>query len=163
MPTEVAYLADPARKPPGWQPDWPTGQDQRGAYSQNPQTREKWYPHPEDTSHWDHYDSDRGKRFPQEAKKPWRGQKRLRKGQSLPPLSLHSINSFSTRERQRGTRSQSLRRSWALPLSPCVILKITLMRSTRLQCGWRENSLLFLTSRQSSFSVNTQMRARHVA
>jgi hypothetical protein len=82
MATIVAYLSNPNRKPPHWQTDWLTGRDRRGAYSQNLQTGEKWYPHSEDSRHWDHYDSDRGKRFPQEAKKPWRGQKRLRKGQS---------------------------------------------------------------------------------
>jgi RHS repeat-associated protein len=80
------YLPDPNRKPPGWNPSWPTGEDGRGPYSQDPDTGRKYYPHPEDGEHWDHYDYDnengKPRRYPPNSKKPWPGQKRKpRKGQ----------------------------------------------------------------------------------
>ena len=99
MATIVAHLPNANRKPPHWQADCLTGRDRRGAYSQNPETREKWYPHPEDSRHWDYYDSDRGKRFPQEAKKPWQGQKRLRKGQKDRPVGKASTMTPSSAQR----------------------------------------------------------------
>lgn len=77
------YLPDPARKPPGWSPSWPTGTDKRGEFSQDPGTGKKWYPSPEDKGHWDHYDGEkRGERYPPNAKKPWPGQKKCNPDQS---------------------------------------------------------------------------------
>jgi RHS repeat-associated protein len=68
------YLPDASRKPPGWTPSWPTGQDGRGPYSEDPSGR-RWYPHPEDDGHWDHYHYPGG-RYPKDSLKPWPGQKR---------------------------------------------------------------------------------------
>ncbi len=78
----LQYLPDPDKKPPDWKPDWPTGEDSRGPYSQNPDSGEKWYPHPEDERHHDHYDSDKGKRYPKDSVKPRPGQKKPKPGQS---------------------------------------------------------------------------------
>jgi len=64
------FLPNPDYKPPGWNPNWPTGSDSRGPYSQDPTTGDKWYPHDDDPSHWPHYDSDKGKRFPDRCNKP---------------------------------------------------------------------------------------------
>lgn len=75
-PDQSPFLPDPSWKPEGWDPSWPTGTDNRGPYVQNPTTGEKWYPHNEDQGHWPHYDSDTGKRYPSNCKKPWPGQKR---------------------------------------------------------------------------------------
>src|SRR5262245_12439775 len=55
-------------------PSWPTGEDARGPYSEDPSGR-RWYPHPEDDAHWDHYHYPGG-RYPKEHLKPWPGQKR---------------------------------------------------------------------------------------
>lgn len=77
------YLPDPNRKPAGWTPSWPTGRDGRGPYSEDPSGR-RWYPHPEDDGHWDHYDFGPGKRYPQDSRKPWPGQKRPPYGDQSP-------------------------------------------------------------------------------
>lgn len=51
------YLPNPDRKPPGWNPSWPTGVDKRGGYSEDPTSGRRYYPHKEDADvHWDHYD-----------------------------------------------------------------------------------------------------------
>lgn len=79
------FLPD-GRRPPGWDPSWPTGVDNRGPYVQDPATGRKYYPHFEDKGHWDHYDyeDERGKprRYPERSKKPWPGQKRPKGDQS---------------------------------------------------------------------------------
>ncbi len=72
----IPFLPNPKWKPPGWSPTWPIGFDKRGPFVQDPKTGTKWYPHNEDSSHWPHYDSDKGKRFPEKCKKPWPNQKR---------------------------------------------------------------------------------------
>jgi len=77
------YLPGPDRKPPGWTPSWPTGKDGRGPYSEDPSGR-RWYPHPEDESHWDHYDSGDGYRYPKDSLKPWPNQKRPPYGDQSP-------------------------------------------------------------------------------
>jgi RHS repeat-associated protein len=69
------YLPEPSWKPPGWQPNWNTGTDSRGPFSQPPDGGPKWYPHPEDPGHWPHYDTPDGARFPQRCLKPWPNQK----------------------------------------------------------------------------------------
>ena len=77
-PSKGPYLPNPDRKPPGWNPSWPTGEDKRGPYNQDPDTGRRYYPHPEDDGHWDHYDyyDDKGKkqRYPDKSKKPWPNQ-----------------------------------------------------------------------------------------
>ena len=80
-PNPNPYLPNPDRRPPGWDPSWPSGQEPSGrGYSEDPKTGRRYYPHPEDDGHWDHYDykDDKGKpkRFPENSKKPWPGQKR---------------------------------------------------------------------------------------
>src|SRR6185295_9657591 len=80
-PNPNPYLPNPDRKPPGWNPSWPSGQDEHGrGYNEDPETGRRYYPHPEDDGHWDHYDydDDKGKprRYPEKSKKPWPGQKR---------------------------------------------------------------------------------------
>lgn len=80
-PNPNPYLPNPDRKPPGWNPSWPSGQDEHGrGYSEDPETGRRYYPHPEDDGHWDHYDykDDKGRprRYPEKSKKPWPGQKR---------------------------------------------------------------------------------------
>jgi RHS repeat-associated protein len=84
-PGSSPYLPNPDRKPPGWNPSWPTGEDNRGPYSQDPGSGRKYYPHPEDNEHWDHYDYDNEngnpKRYPPDSVKPRPGQKKPKKGQ----------------------------------------------------------------------------------
>jgi len=87
-PSSGPYLPNPDRKPPGWNPSWPTGEDKRGPYSQDPETGRRYYPHPEDDRHWDHYDYDNEngnpKRYPPKSMKPRPGQEKPnpKKGQS---------------------------------------------------------------------------------
>jgi RHS repeat-associated protein len=69
------YLPDPAQRPPGWNPNWPTGSDARGEYSQDPNTGTRYYPHNEDPRHWPHYDDSEGERYPEKCEKPRPGQK----------------------------------------------------------------------------------------
>jgi RHS repeat-associated protein len=86
-PGSSPYLPNPDRKPPGWNPSWPTGEDGRGPYSQDPDTGRKYYPHPEsrDKRHWDHYDYDdengKPRRYPPNSIKPRPGQKKPKPGQ----------------------------------------------------------------------------------
>jgi RHS repeat-associated protein len=70
------YLPNADRKPPGWTEDWKEGVDKWGPYSEDP-SGVRWHPHPEDEGHWDHYDNDRGGRFPEKSVKPFPGQKRM--------------------------------------------------------------------------------------
>lgn len=62
-------------KPPGYNPSWPTGTDNRGPHYIDPNGT-KWYPHPEDKGQWPHYDNDKGQRYPENALKPWENQKK---------------------------------------------------------------------------------------
>jgi RHS repeat-associated protein len=84
-PNPNPYLPNPDRKPPGWNPSWPSGEDNRGPYSQDPETGRRYYPHPEDNEHWDHYDYDNEngnpRRYPPNSVKPRPGQKKPKKGQ----------------------------------------------------------------------------------
>ncbi|HSE15991.1 MAG TPA: RHS repeat-associated core domain-containing protein [Pyrinomonadaceae bacterium] len=84
-PSSGPYLPNPDRKPPGWNPSWPTGEDGRGPYTQDPNSGRKYYPHPEDGRHWDHYDYDddkgKPKRYPPDSIKPRPGQKKPKPGQ----------------------------------------------------------------------------------
>jgi RHS repeat-associated protein len=83
-PNPSPFLPDPNQKPPGWNPSWPNGTDNRGPYTQDPATGDKWYPHPEDNSHWPHYDKDDNKtRFPKDSVKPRPGQQKCKPGQSF--------------------------------------------------------------------------------
>lgn len=86
MSADDPYLPNPDRKPPGWDPAWPTGKDARGPYSQDPKTGRKYYPHSEDGRHWDHYDyeddKERKQRYPEDSIKPRPGQKKPKPGQS---------------------------------------------------------------------------------
>jgi RHS repeat-associated protein len=77
------YLPNPDRKPPGWTADWPEGIDDRGPYSEDP-SGDRWYPHPEDPAHWDHYDRGHGGTYPEKSVKPWPGQKRAPYGRQSP-------------------------------------------------------------------------------
>ncbi|MBI4748153.1 MAG: hypothetical protein HY774_06665 [Acidobacteria bacterium] len=83
------------RKPPGWDPSWPTGVDERDHYVQDPTTGRKYYPHFDDDGHWDHYDyyDENGKprRYPEKSLKPWRGQKRPPKGNQSPTDPWESL------------------------------------------------------------------------
>jgi len=77
------YLPDPNRKPPGWNDDWGEGEDKRGPYSHPPgEPDQRYYPHPEDPGHWDHYDCPDGKRYPPNGKKNWPNQKKPKPDQS---------------------------------------------------------------------------------
>jgi RHS repeat-associated protein len=77
-------LPDPNWKPRGWNPNWPEGYDKRGPFYEDPNSGDKWYPHPEDPSHWPHYDSDKGTRFPDKCLKPKPNQKRPPYGKQNP-------------------------------------------------------------------------------
>lgn len=84
-PNPNPYLKNPDRKPPGWDPSWPTGQEPSGrGYNENPETGRRYYPHEEDPGHWDHYDyyeNGKRKRYPPNSLKPRPGQKKPKKGQ----------------------------------------------------------------------------------
>jgi len=71
-----SYLSNPSQKPPGWNPNWKTGTDPRGPYSEDPNSGMKYYPHEEDDYHWPHYDKSSGGRYPENSLKPWPNQKR---------------------------------------------------------------------------------------
>ncbi len=73
------FLSTPNYKPPGWNPSWPTGIDNRGPYTQNPDSGVKYYPDEKNLdSHWPHYDTDQGPkvRYPRNCEKPWPSQKK---------------------------------------------------------------------------------------
>jgi RHS repeat-associated protein len=82
------------RIPPGYDDTWGHGTDGRGDYVENPDGGSRWYPHPKDKSHWDHYDwgypdddgnpPDRTHRFPKKSVKPWPGQKKRFKPDQSP-------------------------------------------------------------------------------
>ncbi len=81
VPNPNPILPGAGQVPPGYSPSWPTGFDSRGAYVMDPSNGTKYYPHPEDSGHWPHYDwrdpSGKEGRYPVKCKKPWPGQKKL--------------------------------------------------------------------------------------
>jgi uncharacterized protein RhaS with RHS repeats len=76
-------LPGPGQVPPGYNPNWPSGIDNRGPFTQDPNSGTKYYPHPEDPRHWPHYDDSNGDRYPTKCDK-------TRPGQKQPPYKNQS-------------------------------------------------------------------------
>lgn len=76
------YLKDSRKKPPGWNPNWTTGEDRRGPHSIRPEDGVRFYPHEDDDGHWDHYDDSDGGSFPHISRKPRRNQRKCRPRQT---------------------------------------------------------------------------------
>jgi len=114
--TTSPFLPEAGKVPKGWDPGWPTGVDSRGPFVKDP-AGDKWYPHPEDDGHWPHYDSDKGKTFPEKSVKPWPGQNR-------PPYGRQSSNdpwqktSLPSPLWNFPILPPILRYPWILPLAP---------------------------------------------
>jgi Domain of unknown function (DUF5122) beta-propeller len=83
------FLPDPTQKPPGWNPSWPTGVEPSGRpFVQDPATGIKYYPdtkQPE--SHWPHYDTSDGQRYPYKSLKPQPGQKKIKPNSNVSPTN----------------------------------------------------------------------------
>jgi RHS repeat-associated protein len=77
-------IGDLPPPPPGYDPStWDRGVwDSGRPYVRDPTTGDRWTSHPEDASHWRHWDKEDGGRWPPNSKKPWPNQKRgLKKDQ----------------------------------------------------------------------------------
>jgi hypothetical protein len=69
--------------PPGYDPNtWKHGQWPNGKHWVEDQEGNKYTAHPEDDTHWRHWDDSDGDRWPPNAKKPRPGQKKLKEDQS---------------------------------------------------------------------------------
>jgi RHS repeat-associated protein len=68
------------RVPPGYNSTWLKGADNRSVFTQDPISGRKFYPHPSDRRHWDHYDwkdpDGRIGRYPEKCEKERPGQQR---------------------------------------------------------------------------------------